>query len=118
MNLNSPLEQLIGSSLDALRRARTEGEREKVDAAVGGFRSGGLGVVGPEDTLEALVKGQVDELLISSQPAFAAAGGRPRRVDGRRQPRSGAARTGARNRSPRENLRRQTRRWFASPTSS
>ena len=67
MNINSPLEQLIGSSLDALRRARTEDEREKVDAAVGGFRSGGLGVIGPEDTLGALVKGQVDELLISSQ---------------------------------------------------
>jgi peptide chain release factor subunit 1 len=67
MNVSSPLEQLIGSSLDALRRARTEGEREKVEAAVGGFRSGGLGAIGPEDTLEALVKGQVDELLISSQ---------------------------------------------------
>jgi peptide chain release factor subunit 1 len=67
MNVNSPLDQLIGSSLDALRRARGEGEREKVDAAVGGFRSGGLGVIGPEDTLEALVKGQVDELLISSR---------------------------------------------------
>ena len=66
MNINSPLEQLIGSSLDALRRAHTEGEREKVDAAVGGFRSGGLGVIGPQDTLEALVKGQVDELLIAS----------------------------------------------------
>ena len=66
MNVNSPLEQLIGSSLDALRRAHTESEREKVDAAVGGFRSGGLGVIGPEDTLHALVKGQVDELLIAS----------------------------------------------------
>jgi peptide chain release factor subunit 1 len=66
MNISSPLEQLIGTSLDSLRRAHTEGEREKVDAAVGGFRSGGLGVIGPEDTLEALVKGQVDELLISS----------------------------------------------------
>jgi peptide subunit release factor 1 (eRF1) len=69
MNVNSPVDQLIDSSLDALRRAHTEDEREKVDAAVGGFRSGGLGVVGPEDTLEALVKGQVDELLISSQLA-------------------------------------------------
>jgi peptide subunit release factor 1 (eRF1) len=67
MNVNSPVEQLIDSSLDTLRRAHTQDEREKVDAAVGGFRSGGLGVVGPEDTLEALVKGQVDELLISSQ---------------------------------------------------
>ena len=66
MNSNSRREHLISTSLEALRRAHTEGEREKVDAAVSGFRSGGLGVVGPEDTLEALVKGQVDELLISS----------------------------------------------------
>ena len=66
MNINSPLEQLIDSSLEALKRAHTENEHEKVAAAIGGFRSGGLGVVGPEDTLEALIKGQVDELLISS----------------------------------------------------
>jgi peptide chain release factor subunit 1 len=66
MNSNSPIEQLIGSSLDALRRAHSTDEQEKVEAAVGGFRSGGLGVVGPEDTLEALIKGQVDELLIAS----------------------------------------------------
>ena len=66
MNSNSPIEQLIGSSLDALRRAHSTDEHEKVEAAVGGFRSGGLGVVGPEDTLEALIKGQVDELLIAS----------------------------------------------------
>ena len=66
MNSNSPIEQLIGSSLDALRQAHSNDEREKVEAAVGGFRSGGLGVVGPEDTLEALIKGQVDELLIAS----------------------------------------------------
>jgi peptide chain release factor subunit 1 len=67
MNVNSPLDQLIGNSLDALRRAHTETEREKVDAAIGGFRSGGLGVIGPEATLDALIKGQVDELLISSR---------------------------------------------------
>ena len=59
-----------------MKRAHTEDEREKVDAAVGGFRSGGLGVVGPEDTLEALVKGQVDELLISSQLALQPVGAR------------------------------------------
>src|SRR5215217_1187070 len=78
MNINSPLEQLIDTSLEALKRAHTQGEQEKVEAAIGGFRSGGLGVIGPEDTLEALIKGQVDELLISSslrslQPAGARA---------------------------------------------
>jgi peptide subunit release factor 1 (eRF1) len=67
MNVNSPRDQLISSSLDALRRAHTESEHEKVNAAVGGFRSGGLGVIGPEATLDALINGQVDELLISSR---------------------------------------------------
>jgi peptide chain release factor subunit 1 len=66
MNINSPLKQLIDISLEALKRVHTENEHEKVEAAIGGYRSGGLGVVGPEDTLEALIKGQVDELLISS----------------------------------------------------
>ena len=65
-NVSSRLDQLLESSLEALRRAHTQSEREKVETAVGGFRAGGLGVVGPEDTLEALMKGQVDELLISS----------------------------------------------------
>ena len=60
-----------------------------MDAAVGGFRSGGLGVSGPKTRSEALVKGQVDELLISRP--FAAAGRCARRIDRRRQPRSGAA---------------------------
>jgi peptide subunit release factor 1 (eRF1) len=37
-----------------------------VDAAIDGYRSGGLGTVTPERTLDALVKGQVDELLIAA----------------------------------------------------
>ena len=45
---------------------RGQTEREKVETAIGAFRSGGLGVVGPQDTLEALIKGQVDELLITA----------------------------------------------------
>jgi peptide chain release factor subunit 1 len=66
MNLHAPEEQLIESALEAMRRVRSQTEREKVEAAVGGFRSGGLGMVGPQDTLEALIKGQVDELLITA----------------------------------------------------
>ena len=66
MNLKTPEQQLIDSTLDALRRARGQTEREKVETAIGAFRSGGLGLVGPQDTLEALIKGQVDELLITA----------------------------------------------------
>jgi peptide chain release factor subunit 1 len=66
MNLNTPSDQLIQSSLEALRKVHSQTDRDKVDTAIGGFRSGGLGVVGPQDTLEALLKGQVEELLISS----------------------------------------------------
>jgi peptide chain release factor subunit 1 len=86
MHLSTPEQQLIDTALDALRRARGRTEREKVEAAIGAFRSGGLGVVGPQDTLEALIKGQVDELLITAslrelQPvgAFRRSSGRPER---------------------------------------
>jgi peptide subunit release factor 1 (eRF1) len=48
-----------------MQRVREQTEREKVEAAVGGYRAGGLGVVGPEETLDALIKGQVDELLVT-----------------------------------------------------
>ncbi|MGH9371917.1 MAG: hypothetical protein ACRD15_10345, partial [Vicinamibacterales bacterium] len=64
---NAPLDQVIKASLETMRRVRVQTEREKVDAAVGAYRAGGLGVVGPEDTLEALGKGQVEELLITAR---------------------------------------------------
>ena len=61
-------------------------DREKVEAAVGAYRAGGLGVVGPDATLLALTNGQVDELLITASLAIAR---RPawhaRRGDGDRQ---------------------------------
>jgi peptide subunit release factor 1 (eRF1) len=49
-----------------MRRLNDRTDREKVDAAIGAYRAGGLGAVGPEDTLAALNAGQVDELLISA----------------------------------------------------
>jgi peptide subunit release factor 1 (eRF1) len=35
---------------------------------IGAWRGGGLAVVGPEDTLEALQMGQVEELIIAARP--------------------------------------------------
>jgi peptide subunit release factor 1 (eRF1) len=67
MNTNAPIDQVIRTSLDAMKRVHIQSEREKVEAAIDAYRAGGLGVVGPEDTLDALIKGQVDELLISAR---------------------------------------------------
>jgi peptide subunit release factor 1 (eRF1) len=49
-----------------MNKINAQTDREKVDAAIGAYRAGGLGVVGPEDTLAALIKGQVEELLIAA----------------------------------------------------
>jgi len=39
-----------------------------VQQMIGSWRAGGLAVVGPEDTLEALQMGQVEELIIAARP--------------------------------------------------
>jgi peptide chain release factor subunit 1 len=57
---------VLKQSREAMQRLNTRTDREKVEAAIGAYRAGGLGVVGPEDTLAALIKGQVDELLIAA----------------------------------------------------
>ena len=63
---DASLDEVLNASLATMTRARQETEREKVEAAVGAYRAGGLGVVGPEDTLDALIKGQVEELLMAA----------------------------------------------------
>ena len=66
LDTDAPADEVLKTSLAAMKRVREQSEREKVEAAIGSYRAGGLGVVGPEDTLDALIKGQVDELLIAS----------------------------------------------------
>jgi peptide chain release factor subunit 1 len=63
---NAALDEVHATSLEAVTRVHGQTERDRVEAAVGAYRGGGLGVVGPEDTLDALVKGQVDELLVAA----------------------------------------------------
>lgn len=57
---------VLAAANAAMSRLNARTDKDKVDAAIGGYRAGGLGVVGPEDTLEALVRGQVDELLLTA----------------------------------------------------
>jgi len=58
--------EVLQKSLEAMQRLNARTDREKVEAAIDAYRAGGLGIVGPEDTLAALIKGQVEELLITA----------------------------------------------------
>lgn len=66
LDARASLDEVLHASLSAMKRVDEETDRQKVDAAVGGYRAGGLGVVGPEDTLDALINGQVEELLVTA----------------------------------------------------
>jgi peptide chain release factor subunit 1 len=66
LEAHASADAIVRRTQDAMRRLNERTDREKVEAAIGAYRAGGLGVVGPEDTLAALLKGQVDELLITA----------------------------------------------------
>jgi peptide chain release factor subunit 1 len=55
---DAPIDEILRTSLEAMKRSREQTEQEKVASAIDAFRAGGLGVVGPEETLEALTKGR------------------------------------------------------------
>jgi len=62
----APADQILRMSLEAMKKSDQASDIEAVDSVVGAYRAGGLGVVGPEETLEALIQGQVDVLLINA----------------------------------------------------
>jgi len=55
-------------TMAALREKDAETDVEKVQELIDAWKSGGLGVAGPEATLSALQLGQVDELVITGSP--------------------------------------------------
>ena len=66
---DTPEADVVRETLGAMRALDSRTDRERVDAAVGAYRAGGLGVVGPDATLLALTNGQVDELLVAASLA-------------------------------------------------
>jgi peptide chain release factor subunit 1 len=66
LDTKAPVDVMLEATIEAMARENERTDREKVQAAIDAYRAGGLGVVGPEDSLDALVKGQVDELLMSA----------------------------------------------------
>jgi peptide chain release factor subunit 1 len=75
---DAPEAEVIARTRAAIVEEDAKTDREKVDAAVGAYRAGGLGVVGPDATLLALTNGQVDELLLTASLASLEALGRSR----------------------------------------
>jgi peptide chain release factor subunit 1 len=69
VDANAGDDEVIEASLEAMKKLNERTDRERVEAAVGAYRAGGLGVVGPDETLLALTNGQVDELLIAASVA-------------------------------------------------
>jgi peptide subunit release factor 1 (eRF1) len=66
--LNTPEHTVLAETLDALRQRDAESDAERVAAMIDAWSAGGLAVTGPEATLDALAKGQVEELLITARP--------------------------------------------------
>src|SRR5687767_3821303 len=58
----------VARTVAALREKDAETDVEKVQELMDAWRSGGLGVAGPEATLTAFQLGQVDELIITGSP--------------------------------------------------
>jgi peptide subunit release factor 1 (eRF1) len=68
LDINAPEHDVLTTTLEALRGRDAQTDAEQVAALITAWRSNGLGVVGPEDTLQALEMGQVEELLITTTP--------------------------------------------------
>ena len=66
LDINTPERQVLEATLAAMRRQDARDDSEKVDHLIGDYRSGGLAVVGVQDVLAALSKGQVEEVLLST----------------------------------------------------
>jgi peptide subunit release factor 1 (eRF1) len=68
LDIAAPEREVLETTLSALRRGDAETDAQAVDQLFDTVRSDALGVVGPDETLQALERGQVDELLIVARP--------------------------------------------------
>lgn len=66
LDVKASEQDILNATFERMREEETKTEAEKVARLLEEYRSGGLAVAGPKDTLEALTNGQVDELVISS----------------------------------------------------
>jgi peptide subunit release factor 1 (eRF1) len=68
LDMKTPDHQVLAETMDALRQHDAATDVERVEEMISQWRAGGLAVVGPEKTKEALAIQQVEELLIADRP--------------------------------------------------
>jgi len=69
IDANAQADEVMKTTVESMRAADAQTDRDRVEAVVDAYRAGGLGVVGPDATLLALTNGQVDELLLTASLA-------------------------------------------------
>jgi peptide chain release factor subunit 1 len=69
LDIRAPERDVLETTLAALREQEAVGDRERVDALLDAYRSGGLACAGLVATKRAFELGQVDELLVPASPA-------------------------------------------------
>ena len=65
LHMKTPDHEVLKASLEAIRVKDAMNDAEKVERLLNNYRAGALGVVGVNQTMRALLNGQVDELLIT-----------------------------------------------------
>jgi len=68
LDLTASDAEVLQATLESFRERDAETDAGRVEELLSAWRSGGLGVAGPEATLRALELGQVDELVIAGSP--------------------------------------------------
>ena len=67
LDITAPEHEVLEATLTALIAEDRREDADKTRRAIEGYRSGGLGVAGLGPTFAALIRGQVDDLLISEE---------------------------------------------------
>jgi peptide chain release factor subunit 1 len=68
LDARAPEHKVLTETMEVLRQKDVETDAERVKTMLDAWRAAGLGIVGPESTMAALVMGQVEELLITATP--------------------------------------------------
>jgi peptide chain release factor subunit 1 len=68
LDINTPEHQVLSDTLAVMREHDAHTDADRVAAMLDAWRAHGLAVAGPEETLQALAQGQVEELLITAVP--------------------------------------------------